>query len=199
MAATNRRARWRVRPATLADAEAIRAVAASAWRDTYAGLLQSATIEGFIERAYSLDHVERRINQHDVLVVGAQRVADGGAESPTIGRDEHVVAFADAVAGPHRLDLVAIYALPEVRGRGAGSLLLHALQSRYPSLPIAADVLAGNRKGEVFYERRGFTPGEVLEADLLGEQIVERRWWLPARVRSGSEGEVGSTDQAEPD
>ena len=158
-------------------------------------------------RAYALDHVERRINQHDVLVVAGERmtagaepaVSGGHAEPPAIGGDAQVVAFADAVAGPDRLDLVAIYALPEVRGRGAGSLLLDALQSRYPSLPIAADVLSGNRKGEVFYERRGFTPREVVEADLLGEQVVERRWWLPARERSGSGGEARTTGQAEPD
>ena len=45
-----------------------------------------------------------------------------------------------------------------------------------PGQPISADVLDGNRKGETFYEARGFVPRERLEADLFGEPVVERRW-----------------------
>jgi hypothetical protein len=41
-------------------------------------------------------------------------------------------------------------------------------------------VLAGNRKGEVFYEARGFEPREVVEEQLGDELVSERRWWLPA-------------------
>jgi GNAT superfamily N-acetyltransferase len=154
---------WRVRSAVVADAAAVRAVAASAWRDTCAGLLKTATIEGFIDRSYSIERLEWRIARHTFLVVEA---------------GDRVVAFADAVEEPDRLNLVAIYVLPEVRGQGAGTLLLESLRARFPRLPIAADVLTGNRKGEIFYERRGFRPRETLEAELFGEPVVERRWWL---------------------
>jgi hypothetical protein len=57
-------------------------------------------------------------------------------------------------------------------------MLLAALRSRFPDLPVAADVLSGNVKGEAFYERRGFFPRETLEVDLFGEPVLERRWWL---------------------
>jgi GNAT superfamily N-acetyltransferase len=160
---------WRVRLAMATDAEAVRAVASSAWRDTYAGLLRAETIEAFIDRAYSLVMLERRIAQDYFLVVED---------------DGQVAAFADVVEAPDRLNLAAIYALPEVRGQGAGTLLLEAIRSHFARRPIAADVLAGNRKGEVFYERRGFTPHEILKADLFGEPIVERRWWLEASSAS---------------
>jgi hypothetical protein len=43
-----------------------------------------------------------------------------------------------------------------------------------------ADVLAGNRKGEPFYEARGFEPRETLDEQLGGELVAERRWWRPA-------------------
>lgn len=155
---------WTVRRATSDDAEAIAAVAAAAWRDTYDGLLASATIEAFIARAYSIERVRARIADDDFSVVEA------GAG---------IVAFADALSEPDHVALVAIYALPAVRSRGAGTALLDALAGRFPHLPIAADVLVGNRKGEVFYERRGFEPREQLTTTLFGEEVTERRWWRP--------------------
>jgi len=156
-----------VRQASAGDAAAIALVAAAAWRDTYAGLLRSDTIETFIERAYSVERLERRIDR-DVFLLAL--------------RDDQVVAFADAAeaeseAGAY-VDLYAIYALPEVRGHGAGTALLSEIRARFPSKPIAAEVLVGNRKGEVFYERRGFVPRERIDTELFGEPVVERRWWL---------------------
>jgi GNAT superfamily N-acetyltransferase len=156
-----------VRQAIAGDAPAIALVAAAAWRDTYGGLLRADTIETFIERAYSIERLERRIDRDTFLLAL---------------RDDQVVAFCDAAeaeseAGAH-LDLYALYALPEFRGQGAGTTLLTELRARFPSEPIAAEVLVGNRKGEVFYERRGFVPRERIDTELFGESVVERRWWL---------------------
>ena len=156
-----------IRDALAADASAIQSVADAAWRDTYARLLQPATIEAFVSGAYSVDRLERRIATHTVLV------AEDG---------DGVVAFADAMPNNDRLDLVAIYVRPDRRRRGAGRLFLAELRGRFPGLPIAADVLDGNRKGEGFYERLGFVPRETIETDLFGEPVVERRWWLDARL-----------------
>jgi GNAT superfamily N-acetyltransferase len=153
----------KVRDAVAADAAEVRAVASSAWRDTYGDLLRPATVEAFVEAAYSVEMVERRIDRSTFLV------AEDG---------DRIIAFANAIEGPDRLNLAAIYALPERRGEGAGTLLLTALRTRFPTLPIAADVLSGNRIGEAFYKRRGFAPREVLENQLFGESVVERRWWL---------------------
>lgn len=150
-----------VRRARRADIDAIRLVAAAAWRDAYAGLLRPETIEGFLERSYSIMNMEQRIASTFVALEGAD-----------------VIAFAGAVQLPDHVDLVAIYALPERRGEGAGSALLNAVREAFPDQPVSADVLAGNRKGEAFYEARGFVPRERLEAELLGEPVVERRWWL---------------------
>lgn len=179
-AAGRSRTTLRVRPATAADAPEVVALAAAAWLDTYEGLLRPATIEAFIRGAYSLERVERRI-AGDIFLVAhhAQRI----------------VAFADALERPDRLELAAIYALPAARGGGAGTMLLTALRSRVPGLPVVADVLSGNRKGEIFYERRGFVPRETLEAELAGEPIVERRWWLDPR--STSRENVPMTDPTE--
>ena len=73
-----------------------------------------------------------------------------------------------------------MYALPELRGRGAGTALLTTIVELFPEHPISADVVAGNRKGETFYERKGFVPGERLDVTLFDEPVVERRWWRKA-------------------
>jgi GNAT superfamily N-acetyltransferase len=152
-----------VRDAVASEAAAIRDVAAAAWRDTYGTQLTGSTIESFIESSYSIERLGRRIERHVFLV------AVDEAE---------IVAFAEGDPGPDRLTLVSIYARPEHRGRGAGTLLLGELLTRHPDLPIAADVLEGNRLGESFYERRGFVPRERIEVDLFSQPVVERRWWL---------------------
>lgn len=150
-----------VRRAEVRDIEAVRTVAEAAWRDTYAELLKPETIEAFLAAAYSVERMEQRI--------ASTFVAENGSR---------IIAFAGAVERPDRLDLVAIYALPERRGEGAGTLLLEAVRAAFPGQRISADVLEGNRKGEVFYEAKGFVAHERLEADLFGEAVVERRWWL---------------------
>jgi GNAT superfamily N-acetyltransferase len=151
----------------MGDAADIRVVAATAWSATYSGLLPDWTIEAFVDFAYSIDRLHRRIERHTFLV--AEQAGS-------------IIAFADALVEGDRLSLVAIYTAPERRGEGAGTLLLTELRSRFPDRPIAADVLLGNRRGEDFYERRGFVPGEAIESDLLGEPVVERRWWLAATL-----------------
>ena len=153
-----------IRDAEAADVETVRTIAAAAWRDTYAGLLRPETIEAFLERAYSVESVARRIGSDTFLLA-----VDGSGE---------VVAFADARLAPEQLHLLAIYALPASRGLGAGTALLEELRRRFPSRPIAAEVLRDNLKGETFYAARGFEPREVVEAELFGEPVVERRWWL---------------------
>lgn len=169
----------RVRDALPNDAAEIRAIASAAWHDTYAGLLRASTIDAFIEAAYSVEMLERRIDRDTFLVVEEE------------GR---IIAFANAVPGDDAVSLAAIYALPKDRGQGVGTLLLEALRSRFPGLPIAADVLTGNRKGEVFYERRGFVPREILRVQLFGEPVVERRWWLgtppPQAIDAGDSDDI---------
>ena len=154
----------RVRRATPSHAAAIRDIAHAAWLDTYRDLLHDDTIEWFVERAYSEERVALRIERHETWV------AELGGE---------VAAFAETAVEPDRITLVAIYASPGMRGRGLGSGLLDAITGAHPGMPIVADVLAGNRKGETFYEARGFEPRETLEEQLGSELVTERRWWRP--------------------
>ena len=168
-AARDPRARIRVRRATPSHAPAIRAIAHDAWRDTYRDLLRADTIEWFLERAYSEERVELRIERHETWVAEL---------------DGAVAAFAETAIEPDRVTLVAIYVDPDARGMGLGTSLLDVIVDAHPDLPVAADVLAGNCKGEPFYVARGFEPRETVEEQLGAELVSERRWWLPARGAS---------------
>jgi GNAT superfamily N-acetyltransferase len=156
-----------VRTAAPADVEAIRAIAETAWRATYAGLIDADAIERFLAVAYAPARVELRLARHDVLV----------AFLPGDAQDGAAAAFAETAMRDDHLQLVAIYALPDARGRGLGTALLDEVLRRHPGQPLAADVLVGNALGEPFYIARGFEPGETLVEEIAGVPIRERRWW----------------------
>jgi GNAT superfamily N-acetyltransferase len=155
-----------VRDATPADTEAVREIAANAWRATYAGQLGPESIERFIAAAYTPERVALRIERQAVLVAGAP--------------DGRVEAFVELAEHADHVQLVAFYAHPDARGRGLGSALLAHVRERHPGADLAADVLVGNELGEPFYAARGFEPGELLDDEVAGEPIRERRWWLRA-------------------
>jgi GNAT superfamily N-acetyltransferase len=160
-----------VRAAAIGDVDAIRDVARTAWRATYRDLIGEEPVERFLAQAYAPERVALRIERHETWVA----TAEGGDSSG-------VDAFVEAVAEDGHAHIVAFYTRPAVRGQGIGSALLERVVAAFPGLDISADVLIGNSLGEPFYVARGFEPGDVLEEELGGETIRERRWWLRATV-----------------
>ena len=156
----------RVRPATRGDLLAIGRVADAAAWETYSGLLKPDTIGRLLSRDYSPAPLRRRLLR-------------GGVKVAETGRGE-ILAFVDAERDRWRVQLTAISTEPAYRRGGIARMLLASVRVSSPRLPICADVLLGNLDGERFYEALGFAPGEVMEGTLFGEDIVERRWWLPA-------------------
>jgi len=155
----------RVRPATRGDLLAIGRVADAAAWETYSGLLKPDTIGRLLSRDFSPAPLRRR------LLRGGVKVADAGRGG--------ILGFVDAELDRSRVQLNAISTEPAYRRGGIARVLLASVRASLPRLPICADVLLGNLDGERFYESQGFAPGEVIEGTLFGEDIVERRWWLP--------------------
>jgi GNAT superfamily N-acetyltransferase len=137
-------------------------------------LIEADAVERFLAQAYAPDRVAVRIDRHAVLLAALPGVAPGAGADLGAGAD----AFAETVVQDGHVQLVAIYTLPDARGRGLGSALLAAVLARYPGQPLAADVLVGNTLAEPFYAARGFEPGESLVEEIGGAPIRERRWWL---------------------
>jgi GNAT superfamily N-acetyltransferase len=155
----------RVRTAERRDLIAIRQVADAAYWDTYSGLLKPDTIGRLLIRDYSPSALRRR------LLRGGLFVAE---------RDGRILGFVDAILDPAEARVTMIATDPGHRRRGVATALFDAVRSLCPECPMRADVLLGNLDGERFYEALGFAPGEILHGGLFDEDVVERRWWLPA-------------------
>ncbi|HKF85910.1 MAG TPA: GNAT family N-acetyltransferase [Candidatus Limnocylindrales bacterium] len=158
-----------VRRARPDDGPAIREIGHAAWRQTYVALIGEAAVEAFLAKAYTPERVALRIERHDTFVAGF----DGGDQSG-------VDAFVQALHEDDHAHIAAFYTRPDARGQGLGTALLARVVATYPLLDISADVLVGNALGEPFYVARGFEPAQLLDEDLGGVTIRERRWWLRA-------------------
>ena len=169
MTAAPERGTVTVRRAVPDDADAIRQVAHDAWRATSHDLIGEEPVERFLAQAYTPERVALRIERHETFVGS---IEDGDASG--------VDAFVEAMLEGDHAHIVAFYTRPSARGLGMGSALLDRVVARFPGLDISADVLVGNELGEPFYVARGFEPGDLLEEELGGETIRERRWWLRA-------------------
>jgi len=156
----------RVRRATRGDLLSIGRIADAAAWETYSGLLKPDTIGRLLTRDYSPAPLRRRLLQ------GGVRVADAGR----VG----ILGFVAAEVERGRIRLDAISTEPAYRRSGVAKALLASVRASAPRLPVSADVLLGNLDGERFYESQGFAPGEIIEGALFDEDVVERRWWLPA-------------------
>jgi L-amino acid N-acyltransferase YncA len=150
-----------IRPATLADAEAIAHVYVEAWRTAYRGIMPTAFLD-------SLSKEDRRDRWQAILTKNAPREFNFVAE-----QDGEIVGIASG--GPERKgdpdftgELYAIYLLDEHRGHGIGTALFQRSVETLVALGIKSMkvwVLRDNPH-RAFYERLG---GELL----LGEDIIE--------------------------
>jgi GNAT superfamily N-acetyltransferase len=147
---------------------AIAHIAAVAWRTSFTDLLDSDTIDHWLNTAYSQASLEQRLQDHPIFVVQV---------------DGLIASFADVYVQENTIVISALCTHPEYRRQGAASVLLEKARSLAPSLPLSADLLLGNTVAERFVEHQGFRPGETLEVHLYGKPFMERRWWIePALV-----------------
>ncbi|MEE6273363.1 GNAT family N-acetyltransferase [Georgenia wangjunii] len=152
----------RIRPAHVADAEAVAAVHAQAWRETYSG---SVPDDVFAEMERTGPDGWRRA------------LADpGGMATWLAERSGEVVGLAQAHAvGPGNvrpLQLSVLYVLRAHQGTGTGQRLLDVAVGDAPCfLWVAED----NPRAIAFYRRNGFEPD--------GAREIEERWGGVAGVR----------------
>ena len=150
-----------MRRAVRGDLPEISRVAEAAYWETYSGLLKPDTIARLLAHDYAPSTLRRRLLRGGVLVAMA---------------GDRLIGFAEVVHEEGVMYLTAISTEPTQRRVGVGAALVEA--ARRGDLPMCADVVLGNLDGEQFYEALGFAPGEVINANWFGEDVVERRWWL---------------------
>lgn len=158
-----------IRPAVLADAEAIAVVHVAAWHETYTGLMpqtviDARTVANRTERWRGTLAAEPRTQAVFVAEVSGRIVGFAG-----VGRARTVGAFADA-------ELNGLYLLAAQHGRGIGRALFEAGVGAARELGAGAIglwALTTNLRARRFYESAGCVAAAGREEILDGEKIAE--------------------------
>lgn len=150
-----------IRPAVLADVDAIARLHVASWQETYRGLIDDAVLDDptFIDR--------RRRFWSTVLdngpASGALALADRAGDIVGV-----------ALAGPPRdedatwdTELYVLYTYARVYGSGIGGALLTAVVPRERS--AALWVAEPNPRAQAFYRKHGFEPDGVSKFDGIRE------------------------------
>ncbi len=160
----------KLRPATPADARAIADVNVRSWQAAYAGMLPAAFLQGLSG--------EGRVPFWKT-VLGAGSVATFVAETEgRIGAFITSGACRDDRAPASAGEISALYALPELWGRGAGRELMRLAAQHLQAAGFAEVslwVLARNLRARAFYEAAGFTRRDEASRhqDIGGARIEE--------------------------
>ena len=170
-----------VRPATLADAEPLAALAERTFRDTFADDNAPGDIEAYVRDSFSLERVRAELADEAnsfllAFVDGAERPA-GYAKLRTGTTDP-------SVTGPDPGELERLYVDRSAIGRGVGAALMRAsLDAAHSSghRTLWLGVWERNARAITFYERWAFeTVGDHVfrlgsddQTDLIMERPVQ--------------------------
>ena len=152
-----------IRLATPADAGSIAEVHVRSWQSAYRGVLPDDLLDSLSvdarERFWAGPWWDTRGGRLYVAEVAARIVAFAA-----IGPSR------DADAGPSTGELYAIYADPDVWGRGVGRLLMDASVAALRDAGFSEAtlwVLVGNERGRHFYDAAGWRPDGARRVDEL--------------------------------
>jgi GNAT superfamily N-acetyltransferase len=151
-----------LRAATIGDAAFISRVVITSWRDAYRDFLRSSFLASLDRSPYH----DARSWEH--------RIGEPGSVTWIISDDDSDVGVLRMIVGASSIpdtdaQLTTLYLLPQARGRGLGSEALafaRAEASRQGAGLLGVCMLAGNKDGQRFYERRG--------ARRIGERVAFR-------------------------
>lgn len=175
------------REATVADVDALRAVARRSWERDPALTRETATAS--VEEWYDERHLGGAIRAPDeVVLVATDEMTDDTAESTTdeepSGTGAEVVAFSHSVVDLPSGTVLRLYVDPEHRRAGVGSALLEATCEALASRGIEsvqAFVLTANDPGNEFYRSSGFERVDEGQTVIGGESYAEAVFERPVR------------------
>ncbi|MBN3818566.1 GNAT family N-acetyltransferase [Paraburkholderia sp. Se-20369] len=162
-----------IRPAALADAQAIAEIHVAAWQATYAGIMPASFLAG-------LSVEQRTAKWRNALETGRPRVAlalTAGGLAGWVAYGPSRDADKDAAWG----EIEAIYLHPSHCGQGIGAALVeHAGQSlrAMGHTSVSLWVLADNHRARAFYARDGFVAEDQIQTfEIGGTRLGEVRYW----------------------
>ena len=151
--------------ATEADLSAISEQAGVIWRACYPGIITHAQIDYMLARMYSLDVLQDEIRsqgiRYDILLVDG-RPAGFASYGPT--------------SEPGVMKLHKLYLLPEMHGRGLGSLLLQHVEREVRAGAGCRLILSVNKRNTraiTAYQRNGFVTADSVVTDIGGGFVMD--------------------------
>ena len=146
-----------IRHTTIADIPLIRELTFKVWPQTYRDILTNEQIDYMLARMYSIETLREEIQLQGIRFV-------------RLLVDDRFVGFASYGPAPEpgAMKLHTCYLLPEMHGRGLGSLLLQHCERAARQLGARRLMLAVNKrntKAVVAYQRNGFTVTESVVTD----------------------------------
>lgn len=157
MVASKNTDRVEIRPAAEEHLPALAKLAGVIWRQHYPGIISHAQIDYMLGKMYALDTLRAELRQHGVLfyrLLVADRFVGFAAIGPEAERDV--------------MKLHKCYLLPELHGRGYGSLLLQHCERAARQHGARRLILAVNKhnaKAVAAYQRNGFTVTDSVVTD----------------------------------
>ena len=154
-----------IRSLAPSDIEAVRHVAQQAWHFTYKDIYDEAFIDAFLETNYSVQQLERMfpfIEQNTMYFGIAEHKAN-------------IVGFCNIFVRDATAELLRIYILPTVIGKGIGSQLLADGERFLVEKHINSYhcfVHSKNELGKQFYLHSGFT--HISSRDTESEWCMEK-------------------------
>ena len=170
-----------IRPATLADVDAIAALHAESWRASYRGILPDEFLDGPVEDDRSSHWYELMEGVGEGRTVFVTEAGDGLSGFASVARSSEQ-GFDGYVEH--------IHVRPDLKGAGIGRQLMAAVANRLIEMGCASAYLLvfdGNRRAVRFYLGLGAKSTPLGMEDMAGRQIPRLRMaWsdLPALARA---------------
>ena len=157
--------RVQIQPATEEHLPALAELAGVIWRQHYPGIISPAQIDYMLAKMYSLDTLREEIRSQGIWFV-------------RLLSDDRFVGFAayGPATAPGVMKLHKCYLLPELHGRGYGSLLLQHCERAARQRGARRLLLAVNKrnaKAITAYQRNGFTIAESVISDFGSGYVMD--------------------------
>lgn len=159
-----------VRTASLRDLDAVRALVAETWHDTYDAIYGSERVTDVIAEQYNPKRLKAWLDEPGSEFL----VADDGK---TIAG----MAFASAVEGGREVIWQQLLVRPALQGRGIGTLLLDEIESSFPEAErFRLNVENANSKAVAFYLSHAYvvvsqSDNEAPEDMAIATMVMEKQ------------------------
>ena len=177
MTGSSRPAEIVVRPARVADAEAVARIRIASWRGAYRGIVPDAVLDG-LDLAAETATWRDRLHDQAVVKVSVADLVEPPASPRLVGYVTEGPARGDDVDGLG--EIWAVYVDPEAQRRGVGRALMEAAVRGLAVRGFAEAVLwvfEANATARGFYEHLGWAPDGAAKAfEIGGAAPIEVRY-----------------------